>query len=129
VNRKMVLLLEIQLYLIQLLLWLNYHCSSDNREWPRCSKWNSNPWSNCYNGIILHLLIDFKKVNELDREVLYNILTEVVHSWKLFTLLRMCLIENTIKSAEVNICLMHFLFRMVWNKVMQLLTLFFKFTL
>jgi hypothetical protein len=117
VNSKMLLLSEIKPHLIQLLLWLNCHCSSDNTEWPRRSKWNSNPWSNCYNSIILQLLIAFKKVNELvRREVLHNILTEVVYSWKLFTLLRMFLIGN-------------FLFRLVWNKVMQLLPLLFKFTL
>jgi hypothetical protein len=58
--------------------------------------------------------IDFKKAyNSVRREVLYKILIEIGIPRKLVRLIKMCLNETMVKFVQVNICLVHFLFRMV----------------
>jgi hypothetical protein len=58
-------------------------------------------------------LIDFKKVyDSTKREVLYSILLEFGVPKKLVRLIKMCLNETYSKVHEVNICLIHFIFRM-----------------
>jgi hypothetical protein len=48
-----------------------------------------------YNGIVYHLLIDFKKAyDSVRREALYNILTECGIPRKLVGLIKMCLHET-----------------------------------
>jgi hypothetical protein len=46
-------------------------------------------------------------------EVLYNILIKFGLLLKLIWLIKMCLNKHTVKSLQVNICLIVFLFRMV----------------
>jgi hypothetical protein len=56
-------------------------------------------------------------------EVLYNILIEFDIHMKLFKLIKVCFDENML----VRIYVMHFLFRMIWNKEILLSALLFNF--
>jgi hypothetical protein len=58
--------------------------------------------------------MDFEKARDsVTREVFYNILIEIGIPMKLVGLIRMCLNETCIKFAQIKICVMHFLLRMV----------------
>jgi hypothetical protein len=59
-------------------------------------------------------VINFKKAyDSVRREVLCNTVTEFCMPMKLLRLIKMCLNESTVKTTEVKIYLMHFLFRTV----------------
>jgi hypothetical protein len=60
-----------------------------------------------YNGTVHQLFIDFEKTfDSLRRKVLYNILTDYGICMKLFSLIKMCLNETSVKSTQVEICIM-----------------------
>jgi hypothetical protein len=63
--------------------------------------------------LIYQLFIDFKKAHGSVREEKLNIIIELSTPMNSVTLFKMCLNKPISKSIYVNICLMHFLFRMV----------------
>ena len=55
-----------------------------------------------YNETVYQIFLDFKKANDsIQREVLYNILTEFLVPMKLVRLIKMCLNKPTVKSLQV----------------------------
>jgi hypothetical protein len=69
-----------------------------------------------YHGTAHYLFMDFKKACDSVRmEVVYNILNEYDLPMKLDRLITMCLNE-TYSKVCIDICLIHCLFRLVWNK-------------
>jgi len=67
-----------------------------------------------YNGTLPHLFIDFEKAYEsVRREVLDNISTVRGIPMKLVRLIKCVQTKHIVKSAQVKICLMYFIFRMV----------------
>jgi hypothetical protein len=66
-----------------------------------------------YKGTVQPLFIDFEKTCDSTRnKIFYNILSELGVSLKLVRLIKMCL-NQTYSKVLINICLMHFLFRMI----------------
>jgi hypothetical protein len=71
-----------------------------------------------YNEPVQQQFIDFKKTYDSDkREVLYYILTEFGVPMKVVRLNKYVL-EPVVKSLWVNICMINFIFKMVYNKKM-----------
>jgi hypothetical protein len=59
-------------------------------------------------------IIDFKKAyDSVRREELYNIFTESGVPMKLFRLIKCVEMKPVVKSVQINICLIQFLFRIV----------------
>jgi hypothetical protein len=65
------------------------------------------------------LFISFKTASHsARREVLYNILVEFSTPMKLLNLIKIFYTKRIVRSGQVNICLLHLILRMVWNKEM-----------
>jgi hypothetical protein len=71
----------------------------------------------CFRPILVHQsLIDFEKAcDSVRREVLYNILIEFGIHMKLLRL-KCVWTKPIVKFGFIKTCLMHFLFRWVWNE-------------
>jgi hypothetical protein len=67
-----------------------------------------------YNVTGRQLFIDFEEAyDSVRREVLYNILIEISSPLKIVRLIKLHLNETYRKSAEVEICVMYFLLRLI----------------